>query len=93
MTVTIRRMQEGDIPRVGAIMVSAFNDVFRRHGYPEPFSSVEIGTSLARGYLSLEPEQFFTACQIGQFVGSGFLDLRWNSSFIVHIKVYPNFLI
>ena len=36
MTVTIRRMQEGDIPQVGEIMVNAFNDVFRRHGYPEP---------------------------------------------------------
>lgn len=92
MTVTIRRMQEGDIPRVGAIMVSAFNDVFRRHGYPEPFSSVEIGTSLARGYLSLEPEQCFTASQNGQdgqIVGSGFLHLRGNSAGIGPITVDP----
>mgnify|MGYP000429745325 CR=1 FL=1 len=89
MTVTIRRMQEGDIPRVGEIMVTAFNDVFRRHGYPEPFPSPEAGTSLARGYLGLEPEQCFTACLNGQVVGSGFLHLRGNSAGIGPITVDP----
>ena len=89
MTVTIRRMQEGDIPRVGEIMVNAFNDVFRRHGYPEPFPSPEVGISVARGYLSLEPEQCFTASLNGQVVGSGFLHLRRDSGGIGPITVDP----
>ena len=89
MTVTIRRMQEGDIPQVAEIMVNAFNDVFRRHGYPEPFPSAEVGTSLARGYLNLEPEDCFTASQNGQVVGSGFLHLRGDSAGIGPITVDP----
>ena len=89
MTVAIRRMQEGDVPRVGEIMVTAFNDVFRRHGYPEPFPSAEVGISLAHGYLSLEPEQCFTCSLNGQIVGSGFLHLRGNSAGIGPITVDP----
>ncbi len=89
MTVTIRRMQEADIPRVGEIMVTAFNDVFRRHGYPEPFPSPEVGASLARGYLGLEPAQCFTASLNGHVVGSGFLHLRGNSAGIGPITVDP----
>ena len=87
--MTIRSMQEGDIPRVGEIMVTAFNDVFRRHGYPEPFPSAEVGISLARGYLSLEPGQCFTASLYGQIVGSGFLHLRGSSAGIGPITVDP----
>ena len=49
MAVTIRHMFEEDIPRVGAVMVAAFNDLFRRHGYPEPFPSLAAGTSIAQG--------------------------------------------
>ena len=89
MTVTIRQMQEGDIPRVGAVMVAAFNNVFRRHGYPEPFPSPEVGTSLAQGYLQREPQECFTALQDGQVIGSGFIHLRGETAGIGPITVDP----
>ena len=89
MTVTIRQMQAGDIPRVGAVMVSAFNDVFRRHGYPEPFPSPEVGTSIAQGYLQLEPTECFTAVQDEKIVGSGYIHLRGDTAGIGPITVDP----
>ena len=89
MTVTIRHMQERDIPRVGAIMVTAFNDVFRRHGYPEPFPSPDVGTSLAQGYRRLEPNECFTALRDGQIIGSGFIHLRGDTAGIGPITVDP----
>lgn len=89
MTVTIRHMLAEDIPRVGAVMVAAFNDVFRRHGYPEPFPSPAAGTSIARGYARLEPNECFTALQDGQIVGSGFIHLRGDTAGIGPITVDP----
>lgn len=89
MAVTIRHMLEGDIPRVGAVMVTAFNDVFRRHGYPEPFPSPEAGTSIAQGYARLEPNECFTALRDGQIVGSGFVHLRGATAGIGPITVDP----
>ena len=89
MTVTIRHMQAEDIPRVGAVMVAAFNDVFCRHGYPEPFPSPAAGTSIAQGYARLEPKECFTALQAGQIVGSGFLHLRGDTAGIGPITVDP----
>ena len=89
MTVTIRHMLAEDIPRVGAVMVTAFNDVFRRHGYPEPFPSSAAGTSIAQGYARLEPNECFTALQDGQIVGSGFIHLRGDTAGIGPITVDP----
>ena len=89
MTVTIRHMLTEDIPRVGAVMVAAFNDVFHRHGYPEPFPSSVAGTSIARGYARLEPNECFTALQDGQIVGSGFIHLRGDTAGIGPITVDP----
>ena len=89
MTVTIRHMLAEDIPRVGAVIVAAFNDVFRRHGYPEPFPSSAAGTSIAQGYARLEPNECFTALQAGQIVGSGFIHLRGDTAGIGPITVDP----
>ncbi len=89
MTVTIRQMQAGDIPRVGAIMVTAFNAVFRRHGYPEPFPSPDVGISIAQGYARLEPKECFTALHDGQIVGSGFIHIRGATAGIGPITVDP----
>ena len=90
MTVTIRHMLEEDIPRVGAVMVTAFNDLFRRHGYPEPFPSLAAGTSIAQGYARLEPNECFTALQDGQIVGSGFIHLRGDTAGIGPITIDPS---
>ena len=90
MTVTIRHMLTEDIPRVGAVMVAAFNEVFRRHGYPEPFPSPAAGTSIAQGYARLEPNECFTALQDGQIVGSGFIHLRGDTAGIGPITVDPS---
>ncbi len=90
MTVTIRHMLAEDIPRVGAVMVAAFNDVFRRHGYPEPFPSSAAGTSIAQGYARLEPNECFTALQDGQIVGSGFIHLRGDTAGIGPITIDPS---
>ncbi len=90
MTVTIRHMRAEDIPHVGAVMVAAFNVVFRRHGYPEPFPSAAAGTSIAQGYARLEPNECFTALQGGQVVGSGFLHLRGDTAGIGPITVAPS---
>ena len=89
MRPTVRGMREADVPRVGAIMVAAFNDVFRRHGYPEPFASVEVGTALAAGYLRLEPAHCFTAVRDGEIVGSGFVHPRGSTAGIGPITVDP----
>lgn len=85
----IRRMEERDIGRVGEIIVAAFNDVFSRHGYPPPFPSVEVGISLARGYLHSEPQECFVAEEGGKVVGSGFLHLRGKTAGIGPITVDP----
>ena len=90
MTVTIRYMLEEDIPRVGAVMVAAFNDLFRRHGYPAPFPSPAAGTSIAQGYARLEPNECFTALQDGQIVGSGFIHLRGDTAGIGPITIDPS---
>lgn len=90
MTVTIRHMLAEDIPRVGAVMVAAFNDIFRRHGYPEPFPSAAAGTSIAQGYARLEPNACFTALQGKQIVGSGFIHLRGETAGIGPITVDPS---
>ena len=90
MTVTIRHMLAEDIPRVGAVMVAAFNDLFRRHGYPEPFPSPAAGTSIAQGYARLEPNECFTALQDGQIVGSGFIHLRGDTAGIGPITIDPS---
>lgn len=90
MSVTVRQMQEGDVPRVGAIMVAAFNAVFHQHGYPAPFSSLGVGTSLALGYLRLEPATCFTAIRDGVIVGSGFLHPRGDTAGVGPITVDPD---
>lgn len=89
MSLTVREMREADVPRVGAVMVAAFNDVFRRHGYPEPFASLDVGTALAAGYLRLEPEGCFTAVRDGEIVGSGFVHPRGDTAGIGPITVDP----
>ena len=52
----IRRMEERDVTRAGGVIAAAFNGVFLRHGFPQPFPSPEVGIGLARGYLRLEPQ-------------------------------------
>ncbi len=89
MTVTIRHMLAEDIPRVGAVMAAAFNSLFRRHGYHEPFPSPAAGTSIVQGYARLEPNECFTALQDGQIVGSGFIHLRGDTAGIGPITVDP----
>jgi ribosomal protein S18 acetylase RimI-like enzyme len=89
MTLMIRRMEERDIPRVGEVIVAAFNDVFVRHGFPQPFPAPEVGIGLARGYLRLEPQECFVAVEGGQVVGSGFLHLRGSTAGIGPITVDP----
>jgi len=89
ITPMIRRMEERDVVRAGAVIVTAFNDVFTRHGFPQPFPSAEIGIGLARGYLQLEPQECFVAVEGGQVVGSGFIHLRGDTAGIGPITVDP----
>ena len=86
----IRRMEERDVVCVGEVIVAAFNDVFSRHGFPPPFPSSEVGVSLARGYLHLEPQECFVAEEGGKVVGSGFLHLRGTTAGIGPITVDPS---
>jgi len=85
----IRRMEERDVVRAGEVIATAFNDVFSRHGYPQPFPSHEVGIGLARGYLQLEPQECFVAEEGGKVVGSGFLHLRGSTAGIGPITVDP----
>lgn len=82
-------MEERDVVRAGEVIVSAFNDVFTRHGFPQPFPSPEIGIGLARGYLHLEPQECFVAVEGGQVVGSGFIHVRGDTAGIGPITVDP----
>jgi GNAT superfamily N-acetyltransferase len=82
-------MEERDVTRAGEVIVAAFNDVFARHGFPQPFPSPEVGIGLARGYLRLEPQECFVAVEGGQIVGSGFLHLRGETAGIGPITVDP----
>lgn len=86
----IRRMEERDVVRAGEVIVTAFNDVFSRHGYPPPFPSSAVGVDLARGYLHLEPQECFVAEEGGKVVGSGFLHLRGTTAGIGPITVDPS---
>ena len=86
----IRRMEERDVVHAGEVIVAAFNDVFSRHGYPPPFPLKEVGMSLARGYLQLEPQECFVAEEGGKVVGSGFLHLRGTTAGIGPITVDPS---
>lgn len=86
----IRRMEEGDVIRVGEVIVDAFNEVFSRYGYPPPFPSPDVGINLARGYLHLEPQECFVAEEGGKVVGSGFLHLRGATAGIGPITVAPS---
>lgn len=90
ITLMIRRMEERDITRAGEVIVTAFNDVFARHGFPQPFSSPEVGIGLARGYLQREPQECFVAVEGGRVVGSGFLHLRGDTAGIGPITVDPS---
>ncbi|MBI3303458.1 MAG: GNAT family N-acetyltransferase [Deltaproteobacteria bacterium] len=89
ITLMIRRMEERDVTRAGEVIVTAFNDVFARHGFPQPFPSPEAGIGLARGYLHMEPQECFVAVEGGQVVGSGFLHLRGDTAGIGPITVDP----
>lgn len=89
MSVTVRVMEPRDVEEVGDVMVSAFNDVFSRHGYAEPFPSVNVGISLARSYLDREPEGCFTAWLRGTIVGSGFVHIRGDTGGIGPVTVDP----
>jgi hypothetical protein len=82
-------MEERDVTRAGEVIVAAFNDVFARHGFPQPFPSSEAGIGLARGYLRLEPQECFVAVEGGQVIGSGFLHLRGDTAGIGPITVDP----
>ncbi len=88
-TLIIRRMEEKDIERAGEVMVSAFNDVFTRHGYQPPFPSREVGIGIARSYWQREPQESFVAIDNGQVIGSGFLHLRGDTAGIGPITVDP----
>ena len=89
ITLMIRRMEERDVTRAGGVIAAAFNDVFLRHGFPQPFPSPEVGIGLARGYLRLEPQECFVAVEGGQVIGSGFLHLRGDTAGIGPITVDP----
>ncbi|MGH7964198.1 MAG: GNAT family N-acetyltransferase, partial [Candidatus Binatia bacterium] len=78
-----------DVSRAGEVIVTAFNDIFTRHGFPQPFPSAEIGIGLVRGYLHLEPQECFVAVEGGQVVGSGFIHLRGDTAGIGPITVDP----
>ena len=88
-TLIIRRMEEKDIERAGEVMVSAFNDVFTRHGYQPPFPSRDVGIEIARAYWQREPQESFVAVDNGRVVGSGFLHLRGDTAGIGPITVDP----
>jgi len=85
----IRRMEERDVIRAGEVIVAAFNDVFTRHGFSQPFPAAEVGVGLARSYLRMEPQECFVAVEGGQVVGSGFLHLRGDTAGIGPITVDP----
>jgi ribosomal protein S18 acetylase RimI-like enzyme len=85
----IRRMEERDVGRVGEIIVTAFNELYARHGFPPAFPSVDVGVLLARSYLQLEPQECFVAEEGGKIVGSGFLHLRGKTAGIGPITVAP----
>jgi len=89
ITLMLRRMEERDITRAGEVIVTAFNDIYTRHGFPPPFPSPEAGIGMARGYLHLEPQECFVAVEGGQVVGSGFLHLRGETAGIGPITVDP----
>lgn len=89
ITPMIRRLEERDVVRAGEVIVTAFNDVFTRHGFPQPFPSSDIGIGLARGYLYLEPQECFVAVEGGQVVGSGFIHIRGDTAGIGPITVDP----
>jgi hypothetical protein len=72
-TLITRRMEEKDIEHAGEVMVSAFNDVFTRHGYQPPFPSREVGVGITRAYWQREPQESFVAVETGRVIGSGVL--------------------
>jgi ribosomal protein S18 acetylase RimI-like enzyme len=89
ITLMIRRMEERDVTRAGEVIVAAFNDIYTRHGFPQPFPSPEAGIGMARGYLQREPQECLVAVEAGQVVGSGFIHLRGETAGIGPITVDP----
>ncbi len=90
VSTTVRPLVLEDAPVVGQIIAVAFNEVFRRHGFASPFSSIEVGQRLAALYASYSESQGFVAETEGRIVGSGFLHVRGDRAGIGPVTVDPS---
>lgn len=90
MGIVIRGMSIEDTEETGKVIVSSFNDVFIKHGFPAPFPAWQIGQGIASSYARHDPEGCIIALEGGKIVGSGFIHLRGETATIGPVSVSPD---
>src|SRR5437867_10596355 len=83
-----RPLTPADSTRAGAVIVAAFNKVFREHGFPPPFPSLESGQQLAASYAAYKLTRG-VVCEdhVGRILGVAFVHPRGATAGIGPVAV------
>jgi GNAT superfamily N-acetyltransferase len=91
MGVEFRRAVVADAEVCGGIIYDAFKDIADRHGFPPTFSSIEVGTRVAKLFIGLPAIHSLIAESDGRTVGAIFLDEGDPIRGVAIVAVQPSF--
>jgi GNAT superfamily N-acetyltransferase len=91
MALIARPAGPADAAEGGRVLVSAFNRVFQRHGFPPPFPSLESGQNLVASYVAYaETRGVVLEGEGGKLVSIAFVHPRRRTAGIGPVAVEPH---
>lgn len=89
MAASVRPVTAADVSAVGEVIAVAFNDVFRRHGFPAPWPEPQAAGIVPSLYISYPGARGIVAQRDGRVVGLGFVLIRGDKAGIGPVAVAP----